>query len=105
MLALLSVTFGLVFADRFALVYLAPFLFKDLQLSNTQIGNVQVGALFKKQVNLVGVAVSPEIKIGFSIAVELMFGKLGKESEARSFFRSAGVRSLPVLETWCAGAR
>ena len=38
LLALLSVTFGLVFIDRFALVYLSPFIAKDLNLSNTQLG-------------------------------------------------------------------
>jgi predicted MFS family arabinose efflux permease len=38
LLALLSVTFGLVFVDRFALVYLSPFIAKDLNLNNTQIG-------------------------------------------------------------------
>ena len=38
LLALLSVTFGLVFIDRFALVYLSPFIAKDLGLNNTQIG-------------------------------------------------------------------
>jgi MFS family permease len=38
LLALLSVTFGLVFVDRFALVYLSPFIAKDLHLNNTQIG-------------------------------------------------------------------
>jgi MFS family permease len=38
LLALLSVTFGLVFVDRFALVYLSPFIAKDLHLSNTQVG-------------------------------------------------------------------
>jgi MFS family permease len=38
LLALLSVTFGLVFVDRFALVYLTPFIKKDLGLNNTQIG-------------------------------------------------------------------
>jgi predicted MFS family arabinose efflux permease len=38
LLALLSVTFGLVFIDRFALVYLSPFIAKDLKLSNTQLG-------------------------------------------------------------------
>jgi MFS family permease len=38
LLALLSVTFGLVFIDRFALVYLSPFIAKDLNLNNTQIG-------------------------------------------------------------------
>jgi MFS family permease len=38
LLTLLSVTFGLVFVDRFALVYLSPFIAKDLHLNNTQIG-------------------------------------------------------------------
>jgi predicted MFS family arabinose efflux permease len=38
LLALLSATFGLVFIDRFALVYLSPFIAKDLHLNNTQIG-------------------------------------------------------------------
>jgi MFS family permease len=38
LLALLSVTFGLVFVDRFALVYLSPFIAKDLHLNNTQLG-------------------------------------------------------------------
>ncbi len=38
LLVLLSVTFGLVFVDRFALVYLSPFIAKDLGLNNTQIG-------------------------------------------------------------------
>lgn len=38
LLALLSVTFGLVFVDRFALVYLSPFIAKDLGLNNTQVG-------------------------------------------------------------------
>jgi MFS family permease len=38
LLALLSVTFGLVFIDRFALVYLSPFIAKDLNLNNTQVG-------------------------------------------------------------------
>jgi predicted MFS family arabinose efflux permease len=38
LLALLSVSFGLVFIDRFALVYLSPFIAKDLKLNNTQIG-------------------------------------------------------------------
>ena len=38
LLALLSVTFGLVFVDRFALVYLSPFIAKDLNLNNTQVG-------------------------------------------------------------------
>jgi MFS family permease len=38
LLALLSVTFGLVFIDRFAIVYLSPFIAKDLNLSNTQVG-------------------------------------------------------------------
>jgi MFS family permease len=38
LLALLSVTFGLVFIDRFALVYLSPFIAKDLNLNNTQLG-------------------------------------------------------------------
>jgi predicted MFS family arabinose efflux permease len=44
LLILLSVTFGLVFIDRFALVYLTPFISKDLRLSNTQIG-ILVSAL------------------------------------------------------------
>lgn len=44
LLALLSVTFGLVFVDRFALVYLSPYIAKDLQLSNTQVG-ILVSAL------------------------------------------------------------
>jgi MFS family permease len=38
LLTLLSVTFGLVFVDRFALVYLSPFIAKDLHLNNTQLG-------------------------------------------------------------------
>ena len=38
LLALLSITFGLVFIDRFALVYLSPYLVRDFQLNNTQIG-------------------------------------------------------------------
>jgi MFS family permease len=38
LLALLSVTFGLVFVDRFALVYLSPFIAKDLHLNNTEVG-------------------------------------------------------------------
>ena len=38
LLALLSVTFGLVFIDRFALVYLSPYLARDLHLNNTQLG-------------------------------------------------------------------
>ncbi len=38
LLTLLSITFGLVFVDRFALVYLSPFIAKDLQLNNTQLG-------------------------------------------------------------------
>jgi MFS family permease len=38
LLVLLSVTFGLVFVDRFALVYLSPFIAKDLGLNNTQVG-------------------------------------------------------------------
>lgn len=38
LLALLSVTFGLVFIDRFALVYLSPYLVRDLHLNNTQLG-------------------------------------------------------------------
>jgi MFS family permease len=38
LLLLLSVTFGLVFIDRFALVYLSPFIAKDLHLTNTQVG-------------------------------------------------------------------
>lgn len=38
LLALLSVSFGLVFIDRLALVYLSPFIAKDLNLDNTQIG-------------------------------------------------------------------
>jgi MFS family permease len=38
LLALLSLSFGLVFIDRFALVYLSPFIAKDLQLNNTQLG-------------------------------------------------------------------
>jgi predicted MFS family arabinose efflux permease len=44
LLMLLSVTFGLVFVDRFALVYLTPYIAKDLNLSNTQIG-ILVSAL------------------------------------------------------------
>jgi MFS family permease len=38
LLTLLSITFGLVFIDRFALVYLSPYLARDLQLNNTQLG-------------------------------------------------------------------
>ncbi len=38
LLLLLSITFGLVFVDRFALVYLSPFIAKDLNLNNTQVG-------------------------------------------------------------------
>ena len=38
LLALMCVTFGLVFVDRFALVYLSPFIVKDLGLNNTQVG-------------------------------------------------------------------
>jgi MFS family permease len=38
LLILLSITFGLVFVDRFALVYLSPFIAKDLNLNNTEIG-------------------------------------------------------------------
>jgi MFS family permease len=38
LLALLSITFGLVFVDRFALVYLSPFIAKDLNLNNTEVG-------------------------------------------------------------------
>ena len=38
LLSLLSVSFGLVFIDRFALVYLSPFIAKDLNLNNTQLG-------------------------------------------------------------------
>ena len=38
LLAVMSITFGLVFVDRFALVYLSPFIAKDLLLNNTQIG-------------------------------------------------------------------
>ena len=38
LLAILSITFGLVFVDRFALVYLTPYISKDLGLNNTQIG-------------------------------------------------------------------
>lgn len=38
LLLLLSVTFGLVFVDRFALIYLTPLISKDLGLNNTQIG-------------------------------------------------------------------
>ena len=44
LLAMLSITFGLVFVDRFALVYLTPYISKDLGLSNTQIG-ILVSAL------------------------------------------------------------
>jgi MFS family permease len=43
-LTLMSLTFGLVFLDRFALVYLSPFIAKDLNLNNTQIG-ILVAAL------------------------------------------------------------
>lgn len=38
LLALMSITFGLVFVDRMALTYLSPFIIKDLHLDNTQIG-------------------------------------------------------------------
>ena len=38
LLALLSVSFGLVFIDRFALVYLSPFIATDLNLNNAQLG-------------------------------------------------------------------
>lgn len=38
LLILLSITFGLVFVDRFALIYLTPYIAKDLHLNNTQIG-------------------------------------------------------------------
>jgi predicted MFS family arabinose efflux permease len=44
LLVLLSITFGLVFVDRFALVYLTPFISKDLGLNNTEIG-ILVSAL------------------------------------------------------------
>jgi MFS family permease len=44
LLILMCITFGLVFFDRFALVYLSPFIVKDLGLNNTQIG-VLVGSL------------------------------------------------------------
>ena len=38
LLVLLSVSFGLVFIDRFALVYLSPFIATDLNLNNAQLG-------------------------------------------------------------------
>jgi MFS family permease len=46
LLALMSVTFGLVFMDRMAVAYLSPFIIKDLSLNNTQIGLLVSGLSF-----------------------------------------------------------
>lgn len=46
LLALMSITFGLVFMDRMAVAYLSPFIIKDLSLNNTQIGLLVSGLSF-----------------------------------------------------------
>src|SRR5262245_4122666 len=38
LIGLLSINFGVVFFDRHAFAFLAPFIQPDLQLTNTQIG-------------------------------------------------------------------
>lgn len=43
LLAVMSLTFGLVFVDRMAILYLSPFIVKDLGLNNTQIGMLASG--------------------------------------------------------------
>ena len=43
LLSVMSLTFGLVFVDRMAILFLSPFIIKDLGLNNTQIGMLASG--------------------------------------------------------------